>query len=133
MPRVSFKDGSVMVCGRATRDAEFLVVGAKDSRLGKIGLAVGKRQDTTTIFVNVVAWHDLASVLATARKGDSVAVWGRMTEPREHNGKTYQDLQADWLSVASVHTAVADPMTALVDKVEGAFCEDDDDDSDLPF
>lgn len=133
MPRVSFKDGSIMVSGRATKDADFRIVGAKDSRLCKIGLAVGKRQDTTTIFVNIVAWHDLASLLATAQKGDSVAVWGRMTEPREYNGKTYQDLEADWLSVASVHAAVADPMTGLADKVEGAFGEDDGDEDSLPF
>jgi len=131
MPQVKFPGGSIMVCGRATKDAEFKTVREKNSRLCKIRLAIGKRQDTTTIFVNVVAWHHLASLLATAQKGDSVMVWGTMTEPREYNGKTYQDLQADWLSVASVHNAVAAPMTELTDKVMEVFVEDDD--SDLPF
>ena len=130
-------DGSIMVAGRATRDAEFKVVGEKQSRLCKVGLAVGKRKDTTTIYVEIAAWHALASVLAAARKGDAVLVVGRLTEPREYNGKSYQDLEAEFLSVASV-SAAAEAMAAAAPRPSGpptpaGSAAQEDDDGELPF
>lgn len=133
MPQVKFPDGSILVCGNAVKDAEFKTVGQKNSRLCKIGLMVGQRPDTTKIFVNVVAWHDLAACLALARKGDSVVVWGRLTEPREYNGKTYQDLQADWLDVASVHAVASEPSGGQAPAEHPNMNELDGDDGDLPF
>lgn len=68
-------DGSVMVCGPNGRDAEFSTVGANNSRKCTASLAVGKRPGEDgkqkTVWCNVVAWHDLASLLAPARKGDA--------------------------------------------------------------
>ena len=133
MPQVKFPDGSVMVCGNATRDAELKTVGEKNTTVCKTGLAIGKHKDTTTIFVNVVAWRGLAHVLANVRKGDAVAVWGRMTEPREYNGKTYQDLQADWIGVASAGSASAPPPPAYKPQDTGAFTELPEDVPVLPF
>jgi len=137
MPQTKLKDGSIMVCGNAVRDAEFKTVGTKNTPLCKIGLAIGKREDTTTIFVNVVAWRGLADLLAMAQKGDSIAVWGRMTEPREYNGKTYQDLNADWLSIASASSCQASCNSERVSSssvvpAEQQFTEIEDD-GELPF
>lgn len=133
-------DGSVMVCGTCGKDAEFKTVGEKKSRKCTVSLAVGKWQafvedKPVTIWCNVVAWHDLASLLAPARKGDAVFVIGRI-KTREYNGKTYTDLEAEFLSVASVHAAMTFPERAT--QVQGPtqgdlFQEVDDPESDLPF
>ena len=133
MPQVKFPDGSIAVCGTATRDAELKIVGEKQTPNCKIGLAIGKRKDTTTIFVNVVAWRRLAHVLEQARKGDSVAVWGRMTEPREYNGKTYQDLQADWVGVASAGSASAHTAPRAEPPAQAGFADLPGDSAELPF
>lgn len=105
-------DGSVMVCGACGRDAEFSTVGANNSRKCTVSLAVCKRAGEDgkqkAVWCNVVAWHDLASLLAPARKGDAVFVVGRL-KSREYNGKTYTDLEAEFVSVASVHAAMAFP------------------------
>ena len=133
MPQVKFPDGSVMVCGNATRDAELKIVGEKKTPNCKIGLAIGKHKDTTTIFVNVVAWRGLAHVLANVRKGDAVAVWGRMTEPREYNGKTYQDLQADWVGVASDGGSAIPPIPRQEPPAQTGFADLPGDSAELPF
>ena len=133
MPQVKFPDGSVMVCGNATRDAELKTVGEKNTTVCKTGLAIGKHKDTTTIFVNVVAWRGLAHVLANVRKGDAVAVWGRMTEPREYNGKTYQDLQADWIGVASAESASAHTAPRAEPPAQAGFADLPGDSAELPF
>lgn len=138
--QVKLPDGSVLVTGRCSRDAEFKRVGEKDSRMCRVGLAVGKRPDPEnptgepiTAWANVVAWHDLASVLSPARKGDAVLVVGRLKQ-REHDGKTYTDLEAEFVSVASSHPA-APPCDAVPTRSvpDDPFSDLDDDDGDLPF
>ena len=61
--QVKFPDGSVLIAGTVVRDAEIKLVGEKQSALLKFGVAIGKRQDTTTIFVNCVCWRSLATSL----------------------------------------------------------------------
>lgn len=132
-------DGSVMVCGACGRDAEFSTVGANNSRKCTVSLAVGKRPgedgEQKAVWCNVVAWRDLASLLAPARKGDAVFVVGRL-KSREYNGKTYTDLEAEFVSVASVHAAMTFPGKAVEAQSapdENLFQQLDDDDGDLPF
>lgn len=132
-------DGSVMVCGTCGKDAEFKAVGEKNSRKCTVSLAVGKRQDgggnPSTVWCNVIAWRDLASLLAPARKGDAVFVVGRL-KSREYNGKTYTDLEAEFVSVASVHAAMAFPGKAVEAQNatdENPFQPLDDDGDILPF
>lgn len=130
-----FKDGSVMVVGGCSKDAELEYVGQDGKRICKLGLAVGKREDGSTIWVNVVAWHDTAEVLASAQKGQQVLVIGQLKQ-REYNGKTYTDLVADFVSVCApaengqqfgqtAHTAFRDPTKELEDL--------SDDSGSLPF
>jgi len=83
----------------------------------------------TTGWCNLKAWHSLASVLSLARKGDSVFAIGRL-DKREHNGKTYTNLVAKYLSVASINCAAAS--SATMKPPEGQFSEPDDD-GELPF
>ena len=89
---------SVIVAGKAIKDAEYKIVGAKESPVCSFALNVGKRKDTTTIFVNCKAWYGLAEYAKSICKGDSVVVIGH-TEEREYNGKIYTDLTAEWLNV----------------------------------
>ena len=91
---------SVLVVGKAIKDAEYKRVGSKDSPVVSFSLNVGKRQDTTTIFVNCKAWYGLAELSKNISKGDTVIVIGH-TESREYNGKTYTDLTAEWLNIVS--------------------------------
>lgn len=89
---------AVIVAGKAIKDAEYKLVGDKQSPICSFSLNVGKRKDTTTIFVNCKAWYALAKYSQDICKGDTVVVIGH-TESREYNGKTYTDLTAEWLNV----------------------------------
>ena len=133
---------SVDVAGKAIKDAEYKRVGSKDSPVVSLSLNVGKRKDTTTIFVNVKAWYGLAEYAKNIHKGDYVRVVGH-TEEREYNGKTYTDLIAEWINFVGDDVPSAEispsgkPYPAGV-KVESdskntAFSELDNGDGDLPF
>lgn len=125
-----FKDGSVMVVGGCSKDAQIEHVGKDNKPVCKVGLAVGKREDGSTIWVNVVGWYEAAAVLSEAEKGQQVLAIGSLKE-REYNGKTYTDLVADFVSVCSpsgkdaYHPSYAPPA--------GDFAELTDDPSGLPF
>lgn len=131
---------SVLVVGKAIKDAEYKRVGSKDSPVTSFSLNVGKRKDTTTIFVNCKAWYALAEHSFNISKGDTVIVIGH-TEEREYNGKTYVDLIAEWLNVVSdgdlVNTAPnGKPMHSAIqtdNSQNGMFTELDEGDGDLPF
>ena len=122
---------SVLVVGKCIKDAEYKRVGAKDSPVTSFALNVGKRQDTTTIFVNCKAWYALAEYSKQICKGDAVIVIGR-TESREYNGKTYTDLIAEWINfVSDSETAELSPSGVPYPK--GAVFEETDSKEPLPF
>ena len=123
---------SVIVAGKAIKDAEYKIVGSKGSPVCSFSLNVGKRKDTTTIFVNCKAWYGLANYAQNIQKGDNVIVIGH-TEEREYNGKTYTDLIAEWINFVGSDETSAEiapsgkPYPATV-KFEEAQT-----DGDLPF
>lgn len=131
--QTKFKDGSVMVAGACAKDADFQIVGDKQNRKCTVGLAVGKSEELDdtgrprTIWCNVVAWHDLASILSLAKKGSSVLAVGKLRS-REYNGKTYTDLEAEYVSVASVGAVASSPATPAYNGFEEV-----EDDGALPF
>lgn len=125
-----FKDGSVMVVGGCSKDAELEYVGQDSKRICKVGLAVGKREDGSTIWSNVVAWHDTAEVLSSAQKGQQVLVIGYLKQ-REYNGKTYTDLVADYVSVCA--PAAVNSGSAGYDSTTTGFTDIQDDSGELPF
>ena len=132
--QVRLTDGSVMVCGNCGQDPELKTVGEKNHRKCTVGLAVGRRQDDSTIWCNVVAWHDLASVLAEAHKGAAVLVVGRI-KSREYKGKTYADLEAEFVSVANPPAPAKSKtdLEAEAFSANGDFLPLDDSDQNLPF
>ena len=105
-------DGSVIVAGACGRDAEIKYIGERQTPKATVSVAVGKRKDgdgdNLTIWANVVAWRGLADVLAGARKGDAILAIGRVST-REYNGKTYSDLNADFVSIASIAQQAQQP------------------------
>ena len=50
------------------------------------------------VWVNVVAWGNMALVASQIRKGENVGVMGKIKE-REYNGQKYYDLKADWIGM----------------------------------
>ena len=132
--QVKLTDGSILVCGNCGQDPEFKTVGEKNSRKCTVGLAVGKRQDESTIWCNVVAWHDLAEILAQARKRTPVLVVGHLRS-REYQGKTYTDLEAEFVSVAAppAPTVMGGKERPEFPKQDNDFMSLEDPDPDLPF
>ena len=89
---------AVSVAGICTKDAELKYVGEKKTPMCTFSLAVGKRQDTTTIFANCKAWRSLAVQASQVHKGDSVFAVGTIEE-NEYNGKTYKNLVMDYFGI----------------------------------
>lgn len=131
-------DGSVMVCGGCSRDAELQYVGEDGKRLCKVGLAVGKRptpdgEKPETVWCNVVAWHNVAQALSVARKGDPVLAIGRL-QSREYNGKTYTDLVAEYINICvPISDCGNAPENSFPPPEKDSFSELADDGDDLPF
>ena len=89
---------AVSVAGICTKDAELKYVGEKQTPMCTFSLAVGKRQDTTTIFANCKAWRSLAVQASQVHKGDSVFAVGTIEE-NEYQGKTYKNLVMDYFGI----------------------------------
>lgn len=135
--QTKLQDGSIAVSGKAIKDAEYKIVGAKNSPIASFTINAGKRKDTTTIFINCKAWWGLGDYAANIKKGDAVYAIGKV-EDREYNGKTYSDLSCEWLNFVSCKHESA-PVTGVV--VDGYkptvsaenFEELDEDGEKLPF
>lgn len=83
---------SMVIAGRLVKDVEVREVGANNTPMAKLGVSISRDE-----IVNAVAWRELAHYAGGLRKGDHVLVIGTMGEPREYNGKTYQDLTAEFI------------------------------------
>ena len=125
---------SIMVAGKATKDAELKLVGDKQTPLCEFSIATGKRPDTTTIFANCKVWSSLARYAQPIRKGDTVVAVGKI-ESREYNGKTYSDLVVEWLDYIprerDEHTAPSGKTYHPAVKFEES--SEADSENDLPF
>ena len=94
-----FKDGSVMICGFLGKDAEYKIVGDKNSSLTKFGVMVGEKQvegqdKPDAIWVNCDCWHDVARATKDLKKFDVVMCVGKIAT-NEKDGKTYKTLVCD--------------------------------------
>ena len=97
------QDGSFIVAGYIARDAEM-----KQTQTGKTyttwSVKVGEKPPTTegergeAIWTNCKAWHDLARLAATIKKGDTVLCIGKI-ETSDYQGKTYKTLVCEYISV----------------------------------
>ncbi len=86
----------MLIAGRAARDAEVQLVGTDRIPKAKFSVLIGKDADGKGIFASVVAWRELAEYAAGIAKGVPVVIAGQ-TKTREYNGKTYTDLEAEWI------------------------------------
>lgn len=97
------QDGSVIICGFVARDSEM-----KTSQNGKTytkwSVKVGEKSSqnqgerSEAIWADCIAWHDIARLAGTIRKGDSVLAVGKI-EISEYEGKTYKTLNCEFVSI----------------------------------
>lgn len=97
------QDGSFIICGFVARDSEM-----KTSQNGKTytkwSVKVGEKPPAVegergeAIWTNCIAWHDMARLAGTIRKGDTVFAVGKI-ETSEYEGKTYKTLNCEYLSI----------------------------------
>lgn len=129
---IDLRNGFFLATGTVTRNAELKRVGGRQTPMTTFSFAAGKRQDTTTIFVDCKCWRNLALYASLATKGDSVCVVGSMEE-REYNGKTYKSLVCEWMNLAVAGGTAAPPLPDAVSGEQAAFSDLTDADGELPF
>ena len=88
-----------LCCGNAVRDGEDAPIKGKPH--SKVSVAAVENEDGSTVFVQINGWRKRASDVAAVRKGDTVMAVGRLMS-RESEGKTYFDLDAEYISVGGV-------------------------------
>lgn len=97
------QDGSFIICGYVARDSEM-----KTSQNGKTytkwSVKVGEKPPESeggrseAIWTNCIAWHDLARLAGTIRKGDTVLAVGKL-ESSSYEGKTYKTLNCEYINI----------------------------------
>lgn len=125
------KNGYFLATGTVVRDAVLKYIGERKTPITEFGIAAGKRKDSTTIFIDLKCWRELAMYASLACKGDAVAAIGTIEE-REYNGKVYKKLVCEWLNIpVGEATASAAPMPGVVSTT--TYSDLDDADGELPF
>lgn len=130
------QDGSFIVAGYIARDAEM-----KQTQTGKTyttwSVKVGEKPPTTegergeAIWTNCKAWHDLARLAATIKKGDTVLCIGKI-ETSEYQGKTYKTLVCEYISIMGAAPAQAQAAPAQNNTVPDGY-EELLTENDMPF
>ncbi len=91
--------GNVVVAGFVPKDAEMAFVGEKKTPRTKFSIKASGFNAEPVVWVNVVAWGNLALVAQSIQKGDNIMVAGTLAS-REYNDKTYTDLTADYICLS---------------------------------
>lgn len=107
------------VVGNATRDAEMKTTGSGKT-FATVGVAAQKNQDGTTTYIDVNGWRDSAGPVSRIVKGQSVRAVGVLRQ-REYNGRTYFNLDADWVCVSGGSAPSFSPVKPVDVTTEGAF------------
>lgn len=97
------QDGNFIISGFVAKDSEM-----KTSQNGKTytkwSVKVGDKPSekeggrSEAIWTNCIAWHDIARLAGTIRKGDTVLAVGKI-ETSEYEGKTYKTLNCEYISI----------------------------------
>ena len=131
-----------MASGFLTKDAEFKEVGEKNSGLCKFSIvAMDKTENTETVFVNVIAWFDLAHHTKDLKKFDKILVCGTIKNAdytnKENKFIKKNELVADFITFYSKNETVESKTKESKKKAKPAadfFAIDDSlDDESLPF
>lgn len=132
------QDGSFIISGFVAKDSEM-----KTSQNGKTytkwSVKVGDKPSEKeggrgeAIWTNCIAWHDIARLAGTIRKGDSVLAVGKL-ETSEYEGKTYKTLNCEYLSImAKSAESPQNTQSAQASSQVPAGFEELIDDGDVPF
>lgn len=121
-----------LVSGNAVRDGEAPPVGSK--RPAKVTVAATTKEDGETVFIAINGWRDRAEDIMAVRKGDSILCIGPM-KSREYNGKTYVDVDAEFICRSSIDGAVVTgTYTNMPSVTQMEFADlSEEDDAELPF
>lgn len=115
--------------GRAIRDGEIAPVNGKDH--SRVCVAAMEKEDGTTMFVTVNGWRDRTPDIAAVRKNGSVLAVGTMSS-REYNGKTYWDMDANFLVTSGNGAAAVRGVNVEPADFE-PFAAIEEEDAQLPF
>lgn len=141
------KSGITIASGRLPKDAEYKLVGDKNTPLCKFGIAANETRDETgekhTTWCNCVAWRDVAEAASRLRKGDTVLVTG-MTASRTYEGangepRTIEECTVNFVSVmpkcadSGLDSLSRFPNVRDDKGIDVAFDDLGSDDGDLPF
>lgn len=124
------KQNTGLLAGRAAKDGELLTT-RSGKQVGSVSVPAYDRQDGTTAWLTVKGWGHWARVVASARKGDAVLAAGRI-DSRDYEGRTYNDLVADYACVSHSAAGTAAAASSGVPVNADDFAEIEDD-GELPF
>ena len=125
----------IMAIGGATKDGEYKEVGEKLTPMATFSLACGKKPNSEdTRFVDCQAWQRNAAYAGSVRKGETVMAIGRL-KSREYNGKTYYNLECDFVSIMRSAAAAAPAAPFAGSSSDSGFMDAlaDADESEFPF
>lgn len=114
--------GDFMVIGVLPKDAEFKTVGDKKSSLCKFSVKTSETEvdgKKDIKWTNCVAWHDVARICQSYKKGDVVLVAGKLQDNNytdsNGNAKTNKQLVVEFTVKMSPATETAKPAEVLTD------------------
>ena len=110
------QDGSFIICGFVAQDSEMKTSQNNKTYTRwsvKVGTKPSQNQNERgeAIWVNCIAWHDLARYAAGIKKGDTVFCVGKL-ETNDYNGKTYKTLNCEFIHNPSKAAPAAAPAPA---------------------
>ena len=118
-----------LIAGRAAKDGQIYAT-QSGKEVGSVSVPGYDKQDGTTAWLTVKGWGHWARLLANVRKGDSVFAIGRV-ESHDYEGKTYNDLVADYVSASTAGQATA--QSAYSGPAPADNFAEIQDDGELPF
>lgn len=120
-----------LIVGRAAKDGQIYAT-QSGKEVGSASVPAYDKQDGTTAWLTVKGWGHWARLLANVRKGDSVFAVGRV-ESHDYEGKTYNDLVADYVCVSASTAGQTPAQSAYAAPVPTDNFTEIEDDGKLPF
>ena len=120
-----------LICGRAAKDGQIYAT-QSGKEVGSVSVPAYDKQDGTTAWLTVKGWGHWARLLACVHKGDSVFAVGRI-ESRDYEGKTYNDLVADYVCVSARTAGQTTAQSAYAAPAPTDNFTEIEDDGELPF
>lgn len=135
-----FKIGETVVAiGTLPRDAEFKIVGAKETPLCKFGLKVGEKPTDDgrreAIWANCICWRDVAKSSSSFCKGDAVLAVGKLktNEFTGRDGEPRKSTELECEFVIKMPVGAGMPSAPPAYSEPAQFAELDESDGELPF